>query len=143
MYNVLFYVDTVNTTLYRMIYWVINTCIKCFFVPCRHCRHNSVWNVLRSTVFMSTLLIHAFSAVRTVAAGHRMLVEGWTLFEKTYEEVGPGELPHLEATQECNDSFSRTFNHNNSYKDRAKWKKRCSSQQIQEHRHWDLLKRRL
>ena len=121
MYNVLFYVDTVDTTLYRMyqIYWVINTCIKCFFVPCRHCRHNSVWNVLRSTVFMSTLLIHAFSAVRTVAAGHRMVVEGWTLFEKTYEEVGPGELPHLEATQECNDSFSWTFNCNNSYKDRA------------------------
>ena len=29
MYNVLFYVDTVDTTLYQM-YWVINTCIKCF-----------------------------------------------------------------------------------------------------------------
>ena len=66
-----------------------------FFVPCRHCRHNSVWNVLHSTVFMSTLSIHAFSAVRTVAAGHRMVTEGWTLFEKTCEEVGPGELPQL------------------------------------------------
>ena len=44
---------------------------------------------------MSTLLIHAFSAVRTVAAGHRMVTEGWTLFEHTCEEVGPGELPQL------------------------------------------------
>ena len=44
---------------------------------------------------MSTLLIHAFSAVCMVAAGHRMVSEGWTLFEKTCEEVGPGELPQL------------------------------------------------
>ena len=46
---------------------------------------------------MSTLSIHVFciSAVRTVAAGHRMVEEGWTLFEETCEEVGPGELPQL------------------------------------------------
>ena len=46
---------------------------------------------------MSILWIHAFciSAVRTVAAGHRMITEGWTLFEHTCEEVGPGELPQL------------------------------------------------
>ena len=30
-----------------------------------------------------------------VAAGHRMVTEGWTLFEKMCEEVGPGELPQL------------------------------------------------
>ena len=34
-------------------------------------------------------------AVCMVAAGHRMVTEGWTLFEKTCEEVGPGELPQL------------------------------------------------
>ena len=100
MYNVLFYVDTVDTTsvstLYRMyqIYWVINTCIKCFLFHVDTV-NTTVWNVLRSTVFMSTLSIHAFSAVRMVAAGHRMVTEGWTLFEKTCEEVGPGELPQL------------------------------------------------
>ena len=44
---------------------------------------------------MSTLSIHAFSAMHTVAAGHRMVTEGWTLFERTCEEVGPGELPQL------------------------------------------------
>ena len=44
---------------------------------------------------MSTLSIHAFSAVRTVAAGHRMVTEGWTLFKRMCEEVGPGELPQL------------------------------------------------
>ena len=30
-----------------------------------------------------------------MAEGHRMVTEGWTLFECTYEEVGPGELPQL------------------------------------------------
>ena len=44
---------------------------------------------------MSTLLIHAFSAICTVAAGHRMVAEDWTLFEHTCKEVGPGELPQL------------------------------------------------
>ena len=44
---------------------------------------------------MSTLSIHAFSAIRTVAAGDRMVTEGWTLFEHTCEEVGPGELPQF------------------------------------------------
>ena len=44
---------------------------------------------------MLTLSIHAFSAVHKVAAGHRMVTEGWTLFERTCEEVGPGELPQL------------------------------------------------
>ena len=58
-YNVLFHVDTVDTTLYQMyqIYWVINTCIKCvlfhvnivnttlyrmYYVQlysCRHCQY--------------------------------------------------------------------------------------------------------
>ena len=44
---------------------------------------------------MLTLSIHAFSAVHKVAAGHRMVTEGWTLFECMCEEVGPGELPQL------------------------------------------------
>ena len=44
---------------------------------------------------MSRLSIHAFSAVCMVAAGHRMVTEGWTLFERMCEEVGPGELPQL------------------------------------------------
>ena len=44
---------------------------------------------------MSTLLIHAFSAVHMVAAGHRMVTDSWTLFELTCEEVGPEELPQL------------------------------------------------
>ena len=44
---------------------------------------------------MSTLLIHAFQLFGKVAAGHRMVTEGWTLFERTCKEVGPGELPQL------------------------------------------------
>ena len=38
---------------------------------------------------------YVFSAVRKVAEGHRLVSEGWTLFECTCEEVGPGELPKL------------------------------------------------
>ena len=38
---------------------------------------------------------YVFSAVRKVAEGHRLVSEGWTLFECTCEEVGPGELPQL------------------------------------------------
>ena len=77
------------------------------FVVCRHCRHKFVRNVISSIVFMSTLSIYAFSAVHKVAAGHRMVTEGWMLFECTCEEVGPGELPQLlRATEECDDPYS-------------------------------------
>ena len=48
---------------------------------------------------MSKQSIHVYlmciSAIRQVAAGHRAVAEGWTLFEQTCEEVGPGELPQL------------------------------------------------
>ena len=30
-----------------------------------------------------------------MAEGHRLVSEGWTLFERMCEEVGPGELPQL------------------------------------------------
>ena len=30
-----------------------------------------------------------------MAEGHRLVSEGWTLFGRTCEEVGPGELPQL------------------------------------------------
>ena len=43
-----------------------------------------------------------FVAVRKVAAGHKMVAEGystvveaWELFEKAVEEAGPGDLPNL------------------------------------------------
>ena len=34
-------------------------------------------------------------AVRKVAAGHRIIVEGWELFEEAVEEGTPGDLPAL------------------------------------------------
>ena len=72
-------------------------CIECITLNCIHVEtvDTTAHNVLYSIVFMSALSIHAFSAVRTVAAGHRMVAEGWTLFEKTCKEVLPGELPQL------------------------------------------------
>ena len=78
----------------------IQVCRECNKFNCIHVdtvEDKFVRNVISSIVFMSTLSIHVFciSAIRTVAAGHRMVAEGWTLFEQTCEEVGPGELPQL------------------------------------------------
>ena len=36
-----------------------------------------------------------FLAVRTVAAGHRMIVEGWKMFEEAVEAAGTCDLPQL------------------------------------------------
>ena len=33
--------------------------------------------------------------MRTVAAGHRMIAEGWEIFEKAVEAAGTGDLPQL------------------------------------------------
>ena len=44
-------------------------------------------------IYVDTVDTCIFS--HTVAAGHRMVTEGWTLFEHTCKEVGPGELPQL------------------------------------------------
>ena len=37
----------------------------------------------------------SFAAIRTVARGHEMVVQGWAAFEKTCTEAGVGELPQL------------------------------------------------
>ena len=34
-------------------------------------------------------------AVRTVAAGHRMIVDRWDMFKEVVEAAGTGDLPHL------------------------------------------------
>ena len=36
-----------------------------------------------------------FLAVRTVAAAHRMIAEGWEMFEEAVEAAGTGDLPQL------------------------------------------------
>ena len=35
------------------------------------------------------------SAVRTVAAGHKMVAEGWALFKEVVNQAGAGDLPQL------------------------------------------------
>ena len=35
------------------------------------------------------------SAVRTVATGHKMVAEGWALFEEAVSQTGAGDLPQL------------------------------------------------
>ena len=42
-----------------------------------------------------TYCIVFISAIRTVAAGHKLVADGWALFESVCSEAGPGELPQL------------------------------------------------
>ena len=44
---------------------------------------------------MSNLIFFFIVAVRKVAAGHRMVAEGWKMFEEALEEGAPGDLPAL------------------------------------------------
>ena len=39
--------------------------------------------------------IYCSVAVRSVAAGHKMIAEGWEMFEVAVDEVRAGELPQL------------------------------------------------
>ena len=44
---------------------------------------------------LKVVKIHVFwyvVAIQTVSAGHKLVYEGWKLFEEMCEEVGPGEL---------------------------------------------------
>ena len=47
---------------------------------------------------LKVVKIHVFwyvVAIQTVSAGHKLVYEGWKLFEEMCEEVGPGELVQL------------------------------------------------
>ena len=44
---------------------------------------------------MSNSVPYLFLAVRTVAAGHRMIADGWAMFEEVVEAAGTGDLPQL------------------------------------------------
>ena len=46
-------------------------------------------------MYCSSKFYLTFTAVRMVSAGHRMVAEGWALFEEACMEVGPGDLPGL------------------------------------------------
>ena len=63
--------------------WSTQLCTQC----------NSYSCIIVDTV--DTCINYVFSAVCKVTEGHRLVSEGWTLFERTCEEVGPGELPQL------------------------------------------------
>ena len=44
------------------------------------------------------------AAIHTVAAGHKMISDGWNMFEKTCLEVGTGELPQLLRSLKADDN---------------------------------------
>ena len=50
-------------------------------------------NVCQTCQTVQYLLL--FPAVKTVAEGHRMMVQGWLLFEEAVETAGAGDLPQL------------------------------------------------
>ena len=56
---------------------------------------NNTFNSMHVEISRYMYMYCVFLAIHQIAAGHRVVAEGWTLFEKTCEEVGPGELPQL------------------------------------------------
>ena len=42
-----------------------------------------------------TVILTLFLTTRTVAAGHRMVDNGWALFKEAIEGTGEGDLPQL------------------------------------------------
>ena len=52
-------------------------------------------NVCQTCWTVHCTILTLFSAVRTVAEGHRMIVDGWTKFEEVVENAGAGDLPQL------------------------------------------------
>ena len=57
-------------------------------------RVESVHIIVISDLTLSNIL-YLLLAVRIVAAGHKMVSDGWNLFEEACAEAGPGELPQL------------------------------------------------
>ena len=44
---------------------------------------------------VETMYFTCIPAVRTLAAGHKMIAEGWQLFDEAVEDAGAGDLPQL------------------------------------------------
>ena len=55
----------------------------------------------RSEIHVVNYII--ISAVRTVSRGHKLVADGWALFEKTCSEVGGGGTPTAAAVRETSD----------------------------------------
>ena len=87
-----------------MEYYVLNhthTCISCLTlavwnVHCTECKrmNGSMSEVSKEMKYKLHILLYV-AAIRTVAAGHKMISDGWIMFKKTCLEVGTGELPQL------------------------------------------------
>ena len=84
-----------------MEYYVLNhtdTCCLMLEVSKVHCmeckRMNGIMSEVSKEIKYKHVLLYV-AAIRTVAAGHKMISDGWNMFEKTCLEVGTGELPQL------------------------------------------------
>ena len=84
-----------------MEYYVLNhtdTCclmLEVLKVHCMECkRMNGTMSEVSKEIKYKHVLLYV-AAIRTVAARHKMISDGWNMFEKTCLEVGTGELPQL------------------------------------------------
>ena len=84
-----------------MEYYVLNHTDTCCLmsevlkVHCTECkRMNGIMSEVSKEIKYKHVLLFV-AAIRTVAAGHKMISNGWNMFEKTCLEVGTGELPQL------------------------------------------------
>ena len=85
-------------------YYVFNhmhTCISCLTlevskVHCTECkRMNGTMSEVSKEIKYKLHVLLYVAAICTVAAGHKMISDGWIMFKKTCLEVGTGELPQL------------------------------------------------
>ena len=44
---------------------------------------------------LDSKILTIFLAMRTVAAGHQMVADGWAMFEEAIKRAGEGDLPQL------------------------------------------------
>ena len=84
-----------------MEYYVLNHMDTCCLmsevskVHCTECkRMNGTMSEVSKEIKYKHVLLYV-AAIHTVAAGHKMISDGWNMFEKTCLEVGTGELPQL------------------------------------------------
>ena len=92
----------------RYIYVCMNVCMHVCMYVCRKGRNintvcvyvcvyvyvyvcNYLFMSKRSKLTKTSFIL----AIRTVAAGHRMIADGWGMFEEAITEAGAGDLPQL------------------------------------------------
>ena len=97
IFSVLLKVSKVLCTEYYVLNHTDTCCLmsEVLKVHCMECkRMNGTMSEVSKEIKYKHVLLYV-AAIHTVAAGHKMISDGWNMFEKTCLEVGTGELPQL------------------------------------------------